>query len=219
MTHPLFIQQLLTRQPYPHSTGKIELRETHISWLLLTGDVAYKIKKPVDFGFVNFSTLEKRHHFCEEEVRLNRRLAPGIYQDVVAITGDAHAPCVGRDGDAFEYAVRMRQFDESQILLALLQAGELTAKLIDELAKVIAEFHGRIDRASESTEWGTLDQIRAPVVGNFEVMRPLIAEPSRLRQLGRLEEWSGERFESLSDTFASRRLQGFVRECHGDLHL
>ncbi|MCA9099214.1 MAG: AAA family ATPase, partial [Planctomycetaceae bacterium] len=79
--------------------------------------------------------------------------------------------------------------------------------------------HGRIDRASESTEWGTLDQIRAPVVGNFEVMRPLIAEPSRLRQLGRLEEWSGERFESLSDTFASRRLQGFVRECHGDLHL
>ncbi|MDH5184786.1 MAG: hypothetical protein OEX12_12965, partial [Gammaproteobacteria bacterium] len=107
------IQALLKPDAYDHPVDQPQLIETHISWVILTGDYAYKIKKPVNLGFLDFSSLEKRKHLCEEEVRLNRRLAPGIYLDVVAITCSAEQPRISGVGEVIEYAVKMRQFPQS----------------------------------------------------------------------------------------------------------
>ena len=120
------VEALLREDAFPHAAGHIELMETHISWVILAGDYAYKIKKPVVLDFLDFSTLEKRRHYCEEEIRLNRPWAPAIYLDVVPVTGTRSRPQMGGDGEALEYAVRMRRFDQSLRLDAQLEAGLLT---------------------------------------------------------------------------------------------
>ena len=134
---------------YDHPVERFEVVETHISWVLLTGPYAYKIKKPVDLGFLDFSTLEKRRFFCGEELRLNRRLAPDLYLDVVAITGSAESPRLGGAGPAIEYAVKMKQFPREGELDRVLARGELGAGHIDALAREIAAFHGRVAVAGE----------------------------------------------------------------------
>ena len=113
------VRHLLCAHPYEHVTSGIALVETHISWVILTGTYAYKIKKAVDFGFLDFSTLAKRHFYCLEELRLNRRFAPDLYLDVIPLTGDLHAPQLRGGGRVVEYAVRMRQFPQSGLLAAI----------------------------------------------------------------------------------------------------
>ena len=108
---------------FDHPTKNIELIETHISWVILTGDFAYKIKKPVDFGFLDFSTLEKRHQCCKQELQLNSRLAPDIYLDVITITGTSEEPRISGSGKVFEYAVKMTQFPQSTWIHRPIQAN------------------------------------------------------------------------------------------------
>ena len=131
------IQALQNKALFDHPVEQFELVETHISWVILTGPYAYKIKKPSNFGFLDFSTLEKRHHFCREELRLNRRLAPDLYVDIVPITGNASAPVLGGNDEPFEYAVKMVQFDQRQLLDRVLARGELETRHIDEIADVV----------------------------------------------------------------------------------
>ena len=146
---------------YPHPVEKIELIETHISWLILTGTYAYKIKKPVDFGFLDFTTLVKRQHFCEEELRLNQRLAPDIYQRVIAIGGTEAHPIFDIDDNksAIEYAVQMYQFDTEQRLDLLLENQRFEASWIDTLAEQVAEFHGIVPIVAQDSPWGEPDTI------------------------------------------------------------
>ena len=152
---------------YPSSVGRIEMLETHISWVFLAGDFAYKIKKPVNLGFVDFSTLDRRRHFCEEEVRLNRRLAPDLYLDVLAITGSPTAPRIGGAGPPFEFCVRMRRFAQDRLLSRLLAAGELLPWHIDALAREISEFHSRIPIADPTSRFGTPDAVAEPIQANL----------------------------------------------------
>src|ERR1700686_5631988 len=126
----------------------VSVIETHISYVLLTGPYAYKIKKAVDLQFLNFSTLAARRHYCEEELRLNRPLAPSVYLDVVAITGTVDAPAIGGAGPVLEYAVKMRQFGPDALLSDMLARGALTDAHIDQLAEVVASFHGATRRAA-----------------------------------------------------------------------
>jgi aminoglycoside phosphotransferase family enzyme len=135
------IAGLLSPSAYPHEVGKVELVETHISWVLLTGEYAYKIKKPVDFGFLDFTTLAKRRHYCEEEVRLNRSWAPDLYLDVVPITLLDGNPCIAGEGTPIEYTVRMRQFGFDMRLDRQLAIGELGVEDMRELAAEIARQH------------------------------------------------------------------------------
>ncbi|MCH4562552.1 AAA family ATPase [Halomonas sp. EGI 63088] len=211
------IQALQAPHCYDHPVSDFTLHETHISWVLLTGEFAYKIKKPVDFGFLDFSTLERRRHFCEEEVRLNSRLAPELYLDVVPITGSPAAPRLGGQGDAFEYAIRMHQFDTAQMLDALHDAGRLQASHLDELADQIADFHARLPATHD--ELGTPARVRADAEENFQQIRPLLETATQRDQLGRLAAWNQETFERLAPHLARRHRDGHVRECHGDLHL
>src|SRR4029079_12501791 len=125
------IAALSNGEVYPHPAGSVATLETHISWVLLAGDFAYKIKKPVELGFLDFSTLAQRRHFCEEELRLNRRLAPQIYLDVVEIRGSEDTPRISGDGPLLEYAVRMRRFPQESLASQLLAEGRLDAGPID----------------------------------------------------------------------------------------
>ena len=138
---PELIRSLHDPACFDHPVGLVRVIETHISWVLLTGEFAYKIKKPLDLGFLDFSSLDKRLHACCDEVQLYRRLAPDIYLDVVPITGTAAAPRVNGSGDTFEYAVKMRQFDADATLDHLDTAGGLGAQHVDVIAASVARFH------------------------------------------------------------------------------
>lgn len=210
------IRALLARC-YDHPVGEVRLIETHISWVLLAGDYAYKIKKPVDLGFLDFSTLELRLHACEEEVRLNRRLAPDYYLGVVAITGSPDEPSFDGEGSAFEYAVKMRRFPPEDTLDHLAQRGELDAAKIDRLAARIARFHlHECAVASADSSWGEPEAIARPVAENFELLEARLPDSEPLK---RLREWSEAEHRRLSPLMSERKRAGFVRECHGDLHL
>jgi aminoglycoside phosphotransferase family enzyme/predicted kinase len=215
---PALIRALLDPARYDHAVEQIHVVETHISWVILTGPYAYKIKKPVDLGFLDFSTLEKRRFYCEEELRLNRRLAESLYLGVIAITGTADAPVLDGTGAAIEYAVKMVQFPEEARLDRLLARGELGPAHIDSLARELAEFHGRIAVAGYDKAFGTPERVHEPVRQNFEQIRARI-ETQDLAQLRRLEIWSELAFEDLRGAFEDRKHRGFVRECHGDAHL
>lgn len=190
--------------------------ETHISWVLLAGEQAYKIKKPLDLGFLDFSTLKRRRFYCEEEVRLNRRLAPEIYLDVVPITGRQDAARIVGDGLALEWAVRMRAFPPDATLD---RAGCLTGTHIDAIADTLARFHASIDPAPPDSPYGSLDAVMYPVRENFRQIRDLKPDPVALNLLNQIETWSETEGARLADHFAARKRGGWVRECHGDLHL
>ncbi len=201
----------------PGARGRARLIETHISWVLLAGRYAYKIKKPVDLGFLDFSTLALRQHFCEEEVRLNRRLAPEIYRDVVAIGGTLEAPQFGAQ-PVLEYAVRMRRFPAGRLFETLLARHRLSPAHIDQLAQTLAEFHQRVPAATARSRFGKATVLRREVADNFSALQTLLPEQpaASLRQLhARLQA----ELDARGELMAARKRDGFVRECHGDLHL
>ncbi len=213
------IESLQNPALYPHPVTGIRVVETHISWLILTGPHAYKLKKPVDFGFLDFTTLSRRQHFCEEELRLNRRLAPDLYQQVVAITGSAEQPEINGAGEVIEYAVQMAQFDDSLRLDRLLAQQRFDPQWIDHLAIQIAEFHSRIPIVSSDSPWGEPDTIWEVVSDNFLHIGNVLENADDWQQLQLLSNQIAQQFRSLSDYLNTRKANGHVRECHGDLHL
>ncbi len=140
------VQALQDPACYGHPVESVTVRETHISWVLLAGDFAYKLKKAVDFGFLDFSTLEQRHHYCREELRLNRRFAPGLYLDVIEITGSPEQPEFGGAGAVLEYAVRMRRFPQAGLLSRIAEARRLDAGQVDEIVTLVAGMHAQAGR-------------------------------------------------------------------------
>ncbi|WP_106476794.1 bifunctional aminoglycoside phosphotransferase/ATP-binding protein [Phytohalomonas tamaricis] len=204
---------------YDHPVAGLEIRETHISWVVLTGQYAYKIKKPLDFGFLDFSTLAKRKHFCEEEVRLNARLADNLYVETVPITGTPEQPQMGGKGEPFEYAVRMRQFDNTCLFSSMQATGQLTQSLMDDLVGQLVAFHQNADQVDETSSFGSPAAVHAPVKENFEQLRPLLDDAEDIRRLNALETWADEAFARLSPEMARRQRDGFIRETHGDVHL
>ncbi|MEB0040737.1 MULTISPECIES: AAA family ATPase [unclassified Pseudomonas] len=204
---------------FPHPVDSFQVIETHISWVLLTGPYAYKFKKPVNFGFLDFTTLSAREHFCGEELRLNQRLTEDLYLEVLPITGSVDVPQIGGDGEVIEYALKMRQFPQSQLLSTLQANGELTTSHIDEMAKQIAEFHLAAPHVPLEHAQGTPESVMAPVQQNFDQIRALISDKADLQQLEALEAWAQCSFERLKSLLSQRKAEGFIRECHGDIHL
>ncbi len=215
------ISSLLRPEVYPHPVTDLELIETHISWVILTGPYAYKIKKPINLGFLDFSSLAQRKLFCEEELRLNRRTAPSIYLDVVPITGSVSQPQLEGDdeGELIEVAVKMRQFPQSAQLDNLLADGGLTASHMDAFAQLVAEFHQQIDVAGDELDYGDPAQVLQPVEENFSQIRQFHLKPEQQTLLDELQAWSTSEHQRLESQLAQRKQQGFIRECHGDMHL
>ena len=211
---------------YPHAADRVELEETHISWVLLAGDYAYKLKKPVRLPFLDFSTLAARRHFCEEELRLNRRTAPELYLEVVPILRDAGGALqvgarAGASAEPVEYAVKMRRFAAGELADAMARRGALGATEIDALAATLARFHLAAPRSDAASAYGTPEAIEAPALANFDQLEALGGprEAAAAARLAALRAWTLREGRRLRSAFAARRAQGFVRECHGDLHL
>lgn len=204
---------------FPHPVDGFTVLETHISYVLLTGPFAYKFKKPVDLGFLDFSTLEKRRFYCHEELRLNRRLAPELYEAVVGITGSPDQPVLEGAGIPIEYAVRMRQFAADARLDLVSDRGGLTEKHIDQLAADVAAFHRRAPAAAPESLFGTPEAVEARVMQNFEQIRAHCDDPELLLRLQPLHAWSTAAIEEIRDDLELRRRDGWIRECHGDMHL
>ena len=214
-------ESLLAGIGISHACEDPLLIETHISWVVLLGDFVYKIKKPVNLGFVDATTLASRKHFCEEELRLNRRTAPEIYLEVVSFCGDDKNPVVHpheHDPDGvFEYAVVMKRFPQSAILRNLAEADKLNKPVITALADSIAEFHDNLEKISHEY-YGTPEQVHTPVLENFESLQQILPA-DRQNTIKFLKDWSQSEFARIKEKLIDRHQGGYVRECHGDLHL
>ncbi|HHW76108.1 MAG TPA: AAA family ATPase [Xanthomonadaceae bacterium] len=216
----MLIAALLRPACYPHPVTAVEHLETHISHVLLAGDFAYKIKKPLALGFLDFTSLNRRKYYCEEELRLNGRLAPELYLDCVPIGGDASRPVLDdRAGPAIEYAVRMRRFPQDALLDRALAAGRLEPRHLDTLARRLADFHRAIPAADPAAPFGVPERVRQPMLDNFTHTRPLLADPADREVLAAVERWTLAASERLWPRLAERKAGGWIRECHGDLHL
>jgi hypothetical protein len=191
----------------------VEAIETHISRVLLAGDMAYKVKKPVRLPFLDFSTLEARRRFCHDELRLNRRLAPALYLDVVDIHGPADAPSFGGDGPVVEVALRMRRFAPGALLSERLAAGTLEPAQLDRLALRLAAFHRDAPPAPRPSPYGSAPLITTQAHAAFE------AACGGRDDCATLGAWMQAQAHALAPVWEQRRRDGFVRECHGDLHL
>ncbi|MEO8387602.1 AAA family ATPase [Polaromonas sp.] len=189
--------------------------ETHISWVLLGPDFAWKIKKPVYLPFVNYASLQARRQFCEEEVRLNRRLAPSLYLGVTRITGTPHSPGLDGEGTVLEYAVRMRRFAPGALFSEKADAGDLGAGDMDELAALLAGFHENAPRADALADFAGAQARRAAALAALDGARPLMDEATHAA----LKAWLDAEAAALAPLWAARLADGRVRECHGDLHL
>jgi aminoglycoside phosphotransferase family enzyme/predicted kinase len=213
------IAALQNPEVFDHPVGEISVLETHISWVILTGEFAYKIKKAVDFGFLDFSTLARRHYYCQEELRLNRRFAADLYLEVVSVTGSVDRPVLQGPGEPIEYAVKMRQFPQQDLLSNIVARHGLDEAHVDEIARLLADLHAGVDVADATTDYGRPDDIHHWVMENFEHIRPALGAPAQQAQLDWLEDWCGQEFRNRRELIQARRRDGFVRECHGDLHL
>lgn len=192
------------------------LVETHISWVILAGEFAYKLKKPVNLGFLDFSTLEKRHACCREEIRLNGRLAPDTYLETLPVTGSIDHPVLGGAGPVLEWAVKMRAFPHEATLD---REACITPAQIDAIAERIAAFHQEIAQAPSGSHHGNPGQVQMPAQQNFQQIRALQPPQALLEMLTSQETWTQAEGLRLVPHFEARKSQGFIRECHGDLHL
>ncbi len=204
---------------YDHPVTALKLVETHISWVILTGPFAYKIKKPVNLGFLDFSTLTLRQQYCEAELRLNQRLAPEFYLAVVPITGTPAAPHWQGSGPVIEYAVKMRQFPTDMELDRIAKHGLLTRQHIERLATDIGQFHAAIPQAEAAMTYGTPEMVWQPIAENFVQLQPCGQSVVLKTQLEQLYGWYVASHAELLPLLQQRKTAGFIRECHGDMHL
>jgi hypothetical protein len=213
------VEALKRPRAYPEGVEEIDLIQTHISYVFLTGRYVYKVKKPVDFEFLDFTTLEKRKFFCEEEVRLNRRLSPGIYLGVVSIVlTPAGEIRVEGEGKIIEYAVKMKQLPQEAIMTRLLERGEVSPQDVETIAETLVPFHRGAATGEGVDRYGSLDQVAFNWVQNFDQTRALRGNLIDERAFDLLEERILGFLEERKGLFERRVREGRIRECHGDLH-
>ena len=213
------IQALQNPAIYGHSVENLSLIETHISWVILTGTYVYKIKKPVDFGFLDFSTLTKRKYYCDEELRLNRRFAPELYLQVVTISGDINLPQINGTGAVLEYAVKMKEFSQRDLFSHYARDRRLNAAHIDSIADAMVRFHAAAPQADTNQTEGSSEVIIKWSAENFDHIETATPAHVLPDYFSALKAWWRKSTERLRNSMDERLAAGFVRECHGDLHL
>ncbi len=224
MTKPLpaLIAALLEPGRYPHPVQRVESIETHASWVLLAGDFAYKIKKPVTLPFLDYGTLEKRRECCAAELRLNQRFAPALYLNVVAVLGSAENPrfgVAGEDGEPIEFAVKMRRFDEAGRLDHVCARSELETAHISALADAVVDFHRSAAIAPVESGFASPAVVSEEALENFSELSTLLPDLASQTRLSALQDWTRREVARLTPQFLARKATGRIRECHGDLHL
>lgn len=218
---PALIQQMLQPEFYPHPVQEpIQLLQTHISFLLLTGDYAYKVKKSVNFEFLDFSTLAQRQHFCEQELQMNQQQAPQLYLEVLPITKNKDKFQIGdTSSPAVEYVLKMKQFDQNDLFLTMFEQGRLTVQHLEELGRTVAEFHLNAATNDEIRQWGTIPKIRHSIEQNYNQTDQYIGSVQTQQQYDETKQYTDSFFAEHQALFNSRIENNWIRECHGDLHL
>ncbi len=214
---PELIQSLLNPKAYPDPTPKVELMQTQISYIFLAGEYVYKIKKPVDMGFLDYTTLEKRLYFCKKEVELNQRLAKDVYLGVVPITKEKDY-VIGGKGEAEEYAVKMRRLPQEKMMDVLLKQNKVTPAMVEKVATVLVNFHKKAVTSDEITRLGGIDAVIQNTSENFlqtEQYFGVIIAPETYR---RIKTYTENFIKNSRALFLKRMAEGRVRDCHGDLH-
>ncbi|MCK4838596.1 MAG: hypothetical protein KAS94_07305 [Desulfobulbaceae bacterium] len=216
---PSYIDFLKYSEAYPHQTGEITLLQTHISYVFLTDDYVYKIKKSVDFGFLDFTSLAKRKYYCGEELRLNRRLCPDIYLEVVPIKNRGGRFYVGGDsGKTVEYAVKMARMPDEGMMNNIISSGKLTSEMLDQVIDILVPFYQTGDSGSEITESGSPDSVGRNIRENFQQTEKFIGGSALSRKDFLTISLYAEDFLARDDLFRQRQETGRIRDCHGDLH-
>ncbi len=203
---------------YGSDVDNVNVLQTHISFVALTGEYAYKIKKPVNFGFLDFSTLEKRKQFCKEELRLNKRLCPDIYLDVIPLTqNNDHLELNGK-GPVVEYAVKMKEFPQDKIMTTLLKKGAINEKTIENLCSILVDFYRRNTSTEEIKRYGTRDAVKKNIDENFEQTASVVGKTISKETYAYLKQANEQFFQKNKDVFSQRIAAGTIQDCHGDLH-
>jgi hypothetical protein len=210
---------LMTREAYPELTRKVEFTETHISLVFLTDDYVYKIKKPVNYGFLDFSTLEKRKHFCMKEVELNKRLCPDVYLGVLSVTFDNGTIALDGKGQTIEYVVKMRRIPMENLMIRTLREKRLTKEMVERVGKAIALFHTQAAVSNEIDEFGSIDVIKTNTDENFSQTEKYIGLSITKSQFDSIKTYTNNYLNNKADMFNRRVAERRIKDCHGDLHL
>ncbi len=211
------VEALMKPKAYEEDPGHIELVQTHISFVFLTRNFAYKVKKAVDLGFLDFTTLEKRRFFCEKELELNRRLCEGMYFEVVPINRSRIIKIKG-EGETVEYAVKMKKIPQEKMLSKLLQKDKVDSKLIGRIAKIIAEFHSKAETNRRIDKFGSLAIIETNWKENFDQTNEFVGQTISTEDFNLIRERAEDFMKRNAPLFEKRMAEGRVRDCHGDIH-
>ncbi|MDY6835678.1 MAG: hypothetical protein SVY53_12840 [Chloroflexota bacterium] len=212
------VEMLCNPEIYPDNPVKTDFVQTQMSLIFLTGSYVYKVKKPVDLGFLDYSTLEKRREFCFQELRLNQRLCPGAYLDVVPIVMNGEHIAIGGQGEIVEYAVKMCQLPRDRTMDVLIRAGQVTESMVEHAAQKVAEFHRNAETNEEISSYGGLDTINTNTGENFSQTEKYIGLSITAEQHKRIKAYTESFIARNTELFDKRRSEGRIRDCHGDLH-
>ncbi|MCD6593974.1 phosphotransferase [Candidatus Bathyarchaeota archaeon] len=218
MLQKAVINALKRPEAYDEEVLYVKMLQTHISYIFLTGRFAYKIKKPVNFGFLDFTTLDKRKFYCEEEVRLNRRLCGDMYLGVFPITSFKGSIKVNGPGNIVEYTVKMRELPQEALMSELLKKEKVSSSVIDEIARILSDFHKKAETSKEIEKYGSIDIVKFNWDENFSQTRSFIGKTIHQKDFYFIRNMVQSFLKSRRNLFELRIKEGKIRECHGDLH-
>ncbi|RJR18022.1 MAG: hypothetical protein C4582_12125 [Desulfobacteraceae bacterium] len=214
------LEDLVIPEAFPEATDDVKVVQTHISIVFIGREFVYKIKKPVNFGFLDFSTLEKRHFYCLREVELNRRFSNDLYMGVVPVFFDAGRHTMREaSGEPVEYAVKMRRISEDALMDRVFEKGALTGKAVKEIARFLAGFHSSARRGPEIDIFGEPANFKINTDENFAQVKPFIGQTIESNLYKSLHSWTEDFYQTNWDLFSARIVEGKIRDCHGDLHM
>lgn len=215
---PELIQALLNPKAYPDTPQGIELVQTQMSFVFLTDDYVFKVKKPVNLGYLDYTTLDKRHFYCQREVELNRRLCPDAYLGVVPISRDKGNISIGGQGEIIEYAVKMRRLPQEAMMDVLLTNNQVSSPMVTNVAHKLVEFHQRAETNANISAFGNLDAITQNTEENFTQTEKYIGNTISQAKYQRIKDYTDSFVEKNTPLFHKRIADGRIRDCHGDLH-
>ncbi len=217
-SQPAFIQVLLKPETYAHHPQKVELVQTQMSFIFLAGDLVYKVKKPVDLGYLDYTTLEKRRFFCNQELELNRRLCPEVYLEVVPIVSRAGQIYIGGKGEVIEYAVKMKSLPADRMMDKLLPQNLVTEDMVARVADKLAAFHGQAKTSEGISAFGKQQAIKVNTDENFDQTEKYIdiSIPGNIYR--KIKAYTKDFLKANKSLFDKRVKEGRIRDCHGDLH-
>jgi aminoglycoside phosphotransferase family enzyme len=213
------IEDLQDPKAYPEKTKEVTLAQTHISNVFICDDFVYKIKKAVDFGFLDFSTLEKRKFYCQQEVTLNNRFSEGVYIGVFPVTLDDGTYVIDGSGELVEYAVKMKRLPMEKLLKSKFEKNDVTSKEIEKVANAVASFHRSSKQTKEIDGFGKIAIIKFNTDENFTQIQEFVGKVITKKQYDSIKKWTNEFYKNYKKLFTQRISEGKIRDCHGDLHM